>query len=175
MKNIQANQTFEQIKFWQNHEAATYGLCATILFFILAIVAWIVTALDLAGAKEIMYPAVLVLFLFGLSILILNLRFFALRVNVDFEVKTIVVKGLFGVLTKCQISEIERIYISDGRSRLHPTSRGWIVFDDNRKLNTPHDFSKKGCYVRFRHTDKTEKIVRAFWKHPIKDERNIQN
>ena len=168
-------ETSSKPSFWQqNHQLFIFYLFGIVFMFALTIAGWITGALGLLDPIEVMYPILAALSLMSLGLLALCLRFFFLRVIVDLEAQTITVRGAFGVVTRCNISEIEKIYVqrmNQVEARAHLAIGGWIVIEDTaRTVKDPQNSYKKGCYVKFVYTDKTDKIVKKFWKRPIREE-----
>ncbi|MCL2062374.1 MAG: hypothetical protein FWH03_07120 [Firmicutes bacterium] len=170
-------ETSSKPSFWQqNHQLRIFFLFGIVFCFAVTLSMWVMAALGLTVAKGT-YSLAVALSLVSLTLLFGCLRFFFLRVIVDLQAQTITVRGFFGVVTQCKISEIEKIYVQ-GMNMLEARAQlaigGWIIIEDTaRTIKDPKNFYKKGCYVKFIYTDKTEKIVKKFWKHPIKTDGEI--
>ena len=135
--------------FWQT--PSTFALIFSISLFFS-----IIFVICLAIGDDFAY-----LFLIFIVLAIFSIvRFFSLRVHINSE--KITIKGVFGVLTECRISEIKSVSI-----KTFPREGTFIVIKDGRLSEKQRGFEKKNCHIRFEYNDKTEKLVRSFWKGEI--------
>jgi hypothetical protein len=111
------------------------------------------------------WALIIIIFTFSLSsfLLIVGIKTTFHKLIIDEE--KIILKGLFGIVCQCKISEIKRIYLAQG------TKFRFAIIEDsiNSMGNSKNFLNEKGKYIRFDYSKKREQIIKQFWRGEIED------
>jgi len=150
-------------KFWTRPFMAGFVLFGVIMFTAALIAGAIVGIDGLIGNDNDVIGIVLYIIMVGFFALasafalFMGIRYYWLRVIIDYE--KIVIKSIFAkkTLTECKIADIKRV-----EAKYINREAKFIIIKDGRRAN-PKRTEQKDGYVCFAYTKKRLKFVQTFW------------